>query len=87
MNLKPKIGILGFSDGEPEVHEDLKEIVQAQLDAIANALEKSGEVEVIRAARLVNSVKTAKEEAEKLARQGWMERFFPMGYSVSRIFP
>ena len=24
MNKKPKIGVIGFSDGEPEVHEELK---------------------------------------------------------------
>jgi len=32
---KAKIGILGFSDGEPEVHEQLKDFVQAQLETIS----------------------------------------------------
>lgn len=63
---KSKIGILGFSDGEPAVHEQLKDFVQTQMDNIINALEKSGEVDVIPGEQLVNSVQTAKEEAEKL---------------------
>ena len=38
MGKKPVLGILGFSDGDPEVHEQLKDIVQAQVDAIVQAL-------------------------------------------------
>ena len=45
---KPKIGILGFSDGEPEVHEQLKDIVQKQMDAIVDVLEKNREVNIIK---------------------------------------
>ena len=45
MNKKPKIGVIGFSDGEPEVHEELKGIVQEQMDAIVKALRASGEVD------------------------------------------
>ncbi len=41
---KPKIGVLGFSDGEPEVHTTLKDIVQAQMDAVVSALQRSGQV-------------------------------------------
>jgi L-fucose isomerase len=63
---KPRLGILGFSDGEPEVHEQLKGFVQATLDGIANALQKSGEVEVVTGDRLVNSVELAKEESLKM---------------------
>lgn len=66
MNKKPKIGILGFSDGDPHVHAQLKNIVQKQVDAIASQLEKTGEIEVIIGDRLVNSVKSAKEEALKM---------------------
>ena len=40
MNRKPMIGLIGFSDGEPAVHEQLKEIVQKQVDVIAEELEK-----------------------------------------------
>ncbi len=63
---KPRIGILGFSDGEPEVHEQLKAIVQAQLDAIKCELNKSGQLEVIVGERLINSAEAAKEEALKM---------------------
>ena len=63
---KPKLGILGFSDGEPEVHEQLKGFVQSTLNGIADALEKSGEVDIVRGDRLVNSVELAKEESLKM---------------------
>lgn len=70
MTRKPILGLIGFSDGDLEVHEQLKEIVQAQLDVIRKELETEGSVEVIVAERLVNSVETAKEEAEKLKAKG-----------------
>lgn len=66
MNKRPVIGIVGLSDGEPEVHTQLKGIVQEQVDAIARALRESGEIEVIEAEELVCSVRTAKEQAEYL---------------------
>lgn len=70
MTKKPIMGILGVSDGDPEVHEQLKGFVQAQVDAIASALRASGEVEVVEALELVCSVKTAKEQAEYLRNKG-----------------
>ena len=63
---RPRIGVLGFSDGEPQVHEQLKGLVQKQLDAIVNSLEETGEVEVVKGQSLVNSVKVAKEESLKM---------------------
>ncbi len=60
---KPRLGVLGFSDGDPEVHEQLKEFVQNQMDSIITALEKTGLVDVIPGKKLVNSVSTAKEES------------------------
>ena len=63
---KPKIGVIGFSDGEPGVHEELKDIVQKNTDAICEALEKTGEVEIVKASQLVHSVETAKSEALKM---------------------
>jgi len=63
---KAKIGILGFSDGEPEVHEQLKDFVQAQVDAVASVLDKSGKVDIIFGKKLINSVSSAKEEALNL---------------------
>jgi L-fucose isomerase len=44
---KAKLGIIGFSDGDREVHDQLKEIVQAQVDIIQAELEKSGKVDVV----------------------------------------
>lgn len=66
---KPRIGIIGFSDGEPEVHEQLKEIVQRQVDAITQALQENGEIELVQATGLVASVKSAKEEAMRMTAQ------------------
>lgn len=66
MNSKTKIGILGFSDGEPGVHNALKNIVQAQINAISDELKKTGEIEVVLGNKLVNSVSAAKEESLKL---------------------
>ncbi len=70
MNKKPVVGIVGVSDGDREVHETLKEIVQAQVDTIVEALKKDGRVDVIEAETLVCSVRTAKEQAEFLHNRG-----------------
>lgn len=70
MDKKPVVGIVGVSDGDREVHETLKEIVQAQVDTIVEALKKDGRVDVIEAKTLVCSVRTAKEQAEFLRDQG-----------------
>ena len=66
MNKKPKIGVIGFSDGEPEVHEELKGIVQEQMDAIVKALRASGEVDVVEADYLVHSPEEAKLQGQKM---------------------
>ena len=75
----PVLGLIGFSDGEPEVHEQLKDIVKEQMLAIATALKKSGEIKVITADNLVNSVASAKEEAEKLKCKGVDATIFSYG--------
>lgn len=79
MNRKPLLGLIGFSDGDPEVHEELKDIVQAQLDVIAEELRKDGRVDVIVADELVYSVKTAQSEAEKLRDKGVDGTIFSYG--------
>ena len=79
MGRKPVLGILGFSDGDPEVHEQLKGIVQAQVDAIVSALRADGRVEVIEAPELVNSVAKAKSLAEGLKEQGVDATLFSHG--------
>lgn len=63
---KMRIGLLGFSDGEPEVHEQLKDIVQKQVDTIEKALKDTGLVEVVVGERLVNSVESAKNESLRM---------------------
>ena len=70
MMKKPILGIIGVSDGEPEVHEQLKDFVQARVDEIVAALRESGEVEIIEAKELVCDNKSAKEQAEYLRNQG-----------------
>ena len=67
---KPVLGILGFSDGDKAAHEMLKPIVQAQVDAIAEALKKDGRVDVVVAEDIVHSDKTAKSYAEGLKAKG-----------------
>lgn len=79
MDKKPVLGIIGFSDGDLDVHEQLKEIVQKQVDVIAEELEKQGEVTVIKADQLVYSVETAKAEAEKLKAKGVDGTIFSYG--------
>lgn len=76
---KPILGLIGFSDGDPEVHEQLKDIVQAQVDVIEEELKKDGTVDVIVADQLVCSVGTAKEEAEKLRAKGVDGTIFSYG--------
>ncbi len=70
MKRKPTLGIIGVSDGNLEVHETLKEIVQAQVTTIIEELKKDGRVNVLEADCLVNSVRSAKEQAELLAQKG-----------------
>lgn len=75
----PKLGLVGFSDGDPEVHEQLKDIVQAQVDIIARELTASSLVEVVVAQKLVSSVQDAKEQAEYLRNQGVDATIFAYG--------
>lgn len=76
---KPRVGIIGFSDGDPEVHEQLKDVVQTQLDTITNALLEDGRVEVVAARGLVNSSATAKQYAEEIAKQNIDGTIFSYG--------
>ena len=67
---KPVLGIVGVSDGDPEVHETLKGFVQAQVDTIVSELRRDGRVDVVEAESLVSSVESAKEQAELLKMKG-----------------
>lgn len=79
MQKKPLLGIIGFSDGEPEVHEQLKDIVQKQVDVIVDALTKDGRVDVLPAQKLVASVEEAKAQAEYLRNKGVDGTIFSYG--------
>ena len=69
MSTKPKIGIIGYSDGEPEVHEELKGFVQSQVTAIKDALNCDGRVDIIEASSLVFSVATARDMALEMVKE------------------
>jgi L-fucose isomerase len=79
MNRKPLLGIIGFSDGDPEVHAELKDIVQKQVDVIAGELKKDGRVNVVVADGLVCSVKTALQQAQQLREKGVDGTIFSYG--------
>ncbi|MDR2900465.1 MAG: L-fucose/L-arabinose isomerase family protein [Treponema sp.] len=76
---KPVLGLIGFSDGDPEVHAQLKDIVQAQVDVIAAELRKDGRIDVIVADNLVASAASAKQEAENLKAKGVDGTIFSYG--------
>ena len=82
---KPIVGIIGFSDGDPEVHEELKDIVQKQVDVIEEALRGSGQVEVIVADKLVASG-MPKNRPSCCAAVVWILQYSPMACSPSPIF-
>ena len=84
---KPVIGVLGFSDGDKAAHEMLKPIVQAQVDAITNALRADGRVEVVVAEDIVHSDKTAKSYAEDLKAKGVDATIFAYGVSSISVLP
>lgn len=69
MPTKPKIGIIGYSDGEPEVHDELKGFVQSQVDAIKDALIQDDRVDIIEASSLVYSVSTARNMALEMVKE------------------
>ncbi len=70
MASRPKIGIVGFSDGEPAVHEELKEIVQKQVDSIVAEVCSLDVMDLVVASTLVNSPATAKSTALEMIAQG-----------------
>ena len=83
---KPVLGILGFSDGDPAAHKMLAPIVQAQIDAIVDALTADGRVEVVVAEDIVHSDKTAKAYAEDLKAKGVDATVFAYGVFAFPVF-
>ena len=59
-----------MSDGRPYLHEQYKELNTTKQHNIANALNETGEFEVIEATRIINSNTVAKEEAMRLREMG-----------------
>ncbi len=70
MGGRPKIGIIGFADGEPAVHEQLKDIVQKQVDLIVAEVRAIDTLDIVVASTLVNSISTAKAMALEMVSQG-----------------
>ncbi|MCH3918065.1 MAG: L-fucose/L-arabinose isomerase family protein [Spirochaetia bacterium] len=66
----PRIGIVGFSDGDPDVHEEIKIFVQKQIDEISKEVKRRADIELIEASSLVSSAAQAKEMAQELSSQG-----------------
>jgi len=69
MNKIPRIGIIGFSDGDVEVHASLAPIVQAQVDAIVKVAKKNGSFEIFEASELVHSVELARKMAMEMVKE------------------
>lgn len=67
---KTRVGILTFSDGREYIHNSLVELNTRYQNALAQALEATGEVEVVAGRQIVWSNHVAREEAEHLCRSG-----------------
>jgi L-fucose isomerase len=64
--MKTKVGVLTFSDGRRYIHEDLLETNQRYQSRLVNALEATGEVEVIAGEEIVWTPRIAQREARRL---------------------
>jgi L-fucose isomerase len=73
MSRNPLLGLIGFSDGDLDVHKQLKDIAQVQVDIIA-------------ADNLVASASSAKKEAEKFKAKGVNGTIFSCGFFAFSIF-
>ena len=63
---KRKVGIITFSDGRDFVHNDLVEMNKGFEDRLVKALEATGEIEVVRASKIVNKPSVAREAGKEL---------------------
>ena len=63
---KIKVGLLSFSDGRESVHIGLAPHIQSRADAIRQAFEATGEVEIIEASQIVSSNGLARKCAREL---------------------
>lgn len=67
---KAKVGVLTFSDGRKYIHQDLLETNWAYQNRLVQALEATGEVEVVAGNEIIWSTKVAQREAQRLAAAG-----------------
>ena len=67
---KFKVGILTFSDGRKYIHEDLLATNLRYQNRLAEALEATGQVEVVAGTEIVWTPKIARREAQRLAAEG-----------------
>jgi L-fucose isomerase len=62
--------LLTFSDGRPKVHEEMLPINLDFQNRLVNALEGTGEIQVVTGQDIVHTAKQAKAEAERLTQAG-----------------
>ncbi len=67
---KIKVGIMTFSDGRPNVNEELLEINKKFQSSIAKELESTGEIEIIESEDIISKPSLAKKEALRLRNLG-----------------
>ncbi len=67
---KIKVGILTFSDGRKSVNDELKDINSKFQSSLADALRRSGEIEVIESKEAIWKASIAKREALRLRDMG-----------------
>ena len=70
MKKKIKVGVLTMSDGRPYIHNDYVELNRRYQADIIAALEQTGEIEAVGGTRIINSNTIAREEGERLLREG-----------------
>lgn len=60
------VGIISFSDGRFRVHKDLRPYIQECEDALSSALEKTGEVSLVKGREIIWNPELARSEAKEL---------------------
>ena len=68
--MKRKVGVLTFSDGRKYIHEDLLATNERYQKRLVEALEATGEIEVVAGEEIVWTPKIARREAQRLEREG-----------------
>lgn len=67
---KIKVGIMTFSDGRPNVNEELLEINKRFQSSISKKLESTGEIEMVESKEIISKPSLAKKEALRLRNLG-----------------